>query len=294
MPETVASCPLCNESQSVQFDQRDSRGYQVTNQLCMNCGLVYQSPRMTESELDTFYRHEYRQIYQGSEDPGKIDLTVQQARAKVLVNILKEVGIEKVQRFADIGSSSGLLLERIRDEYQCQIVGIEPGRAYRDYTEKRGLKVYDTLKAAEDAGEPVFDLISLIHVLEHIPDPIRYLKNLREKYLALDGNILIEVPNLYAHDSFEIAHLTSFSRQSLFQTVKKAGYSRISIQLHGLPRSNLIPLYITLLAGKSTELPPQRPVEAERWIRLKRRTGMAHRRVIEQLFPRQAWLADYR
>lgn len=294
MPETVASCPLCNESQRAQIDKRDYRGYQVINQLCANCGLVYQSPRMTESELDTFYRHEYRQIYQGSEDPGKRDLSVQRARAKVLVNILKEAGIEKVQRFADIGSSSGLLLEIIRDEYQCQVVGIEPGQAYRDFAEKRGLKGYDTLIAVDDAGESVFDLISLVHVLEHIPEPVSYLKILREKYLALEGRILIEVPNLYAHDSFEVAHLTSFSKHTLFQVVKKAGYSTISIYLHGQPRSNLIPLYITLLASRSLEIPSRSAVEEERWIRLKRRTGMAHRQVIERLFPRQAWLAEYR
>ncbi len=50
-------------------------------------------------------------------------------------------------------------------------------------------------------------LISMFHVLEHLPDPVGYLSALRQKFLEPDGWLLIEVPNLYAHDCFEVAHL---------------------------------------------------------------------------------------
>ena len=294
MPESVTRCPLCEDKRSSTFDQREFRGYQVVNKLCTNCGLVYQSPRMTESELEIFYQSEYRQVYQGSQGPSNTDLSVQKARAGALLDILREVGVDKIDRFADIGSSSGQFLEEIKEEFKCQVIGIEPGEAYRVYAENRGMKVYESLESLAEAGEPAFDLISMIHVLEHIPDPVNYLKQLRQKFLTSNGNILIEVPNLYAHDCFEVAHLISFSRHTLFQLMKKAGYTTIFLQPHGQPRSKLIPLYITLLAAPSEPAPDQSTVEEERWIRLKRRTGLAHRRIIERLFPRQAWLPEYR
>jgi SAM-dependent methyltransferase len=249
---------------------------------------------MTESELENFYRSEYRQVYQGSEDPVKKDLTVQKARAEILANVLKSGGVEKIRRFADIGSSSGLLLEKIRHDYQCQVIGIEPGEAYRDYSDNKGLKIYESLKSVRRAGEAAFDLISMIHVLEHISDPAEYLKQLRKTLLSSDGKILIEVPNLYAHDCFEIAHLTSFSRHTLHEVMKKAGYSTLFLQIHGQPRSNIIPLYITLIAAPLAQESDDFKVNIERWIRLKRRAGMMHRRIIQRLFPNQAWLPEYR
>jgi 2-polyprenyl-3-methyl-5-hydroxy-6-metoxy-1,4-benzoquinol methylase len=258
----------------------------------MNCGLVYQSPRMTVAELDNFYKKEYRRVYQNDDGPISHDLSVQKARATNLINMLAESGVKKIYRHLDVGSSSGMLLEKMGDEYQCQSVGIEPGDAYRIYAEKRGLQVYPSLEAAEE--EQPFDLITMVHVLEHIPQPVAYLAELQKRYLADDGWLLIEVPNLYAHDSFEVAHLVAFSRHSLSQLVMQAGYSIRYLQVHGLPRSNMIPLYITMLASSNDQMINKPEIRKERWTGLKRRSGMTHRKIIERVFPQHAWLPAYR
>jgi 2-polyprenyl-3-methyl-5-hydroxy-6-metoxy-1,4-benzoquinol methylase len=39
----------------------------------------------------------------------------------------------------------------------------------------------------EASGSERFDLISLIHVLEHLPDPVSSLAQLRERWLTPDG-----------------------------------------------------------------------------------------------------------
>ncbi len=294
MPETLSQCPLCKDERSTLFDQRDFRDHAVTNRLCSNCGFVYQSPRMTDDELQVFYQSEYRQIYQGDEGPNQRDIAVQKARAKSIVNLLGDYGLEQVDRFADIGSSAGSLLEEIKDEYKCQVIGIEPGEAYRHYAQSRNLIVFESLEAADAAGEREFDLIAMIHVLEHLPDPIGYLEELRNSYLSEDGTLLIEVPNLYAHDCFEVAHMTSFSRHSLVEVLKLAGYQTEHLEPHGRPRSIMIPLYISLLARPEDDGNGQTKVEIEKWVRTKRKTGLAHRRVIERLFPHQAWLPEFR
>lgn len=294
MPETLSTCPLCKDSRSQIFDQREFRGYQVINRLCSNCGLVYQSPRMTSPELDLFYQSEYRQLYQGSESPSNKDLMVQEARAANEVSFLQDSRVEKIERCLDIGCSSGLFLEKIRDVYRCQVIGVEPGATYRSYAHQRGLEVYESLDTVKVAGHSEFDLVSMIHVLEHIPSPVSYLKELRKNFLSPGGKILVEVPNLYAHDCFEVAHLTSFSHHSLVQVMKMAGFIPISFLHHGQPRSKLIPLYISVLVEPDNKMHDQSFVEGERWIRWKRRTGLAQRKVVERLFPRQAWLPEYR
>jgi hypothetical protein len=74
MSITVQHCPLCSSSQSLPFDQRTFRGQPVANRLCRACGLVYQSPRMSDAELEAFYAESYRQLYQGSQGPDAKDL----------------------------------------------------------------------------------------------------------------------------------------------------------------------------------------------------------------------------
>ena len=294
MPEIVKFCLLCGKDQFSIFDQRDFRGFEVINVLCSNCGLVFQTPRMAASDLEDFYQQEYRIAYQGQEGPGERDFRVQKARAENLVKFLQEVGIDKVDRYVDIGSSAGLLMEEIQKAYDCQVVGIEPGDAYRENARSKGFDIYGDLDQLENVEENKFDLVSMIHVLEHIPDPVGYLIALREKFLNLSGKLLLEVPNIYAHDSFELAHMTSFSRETLTQVLEKAGYRTIFIERHGNPLSKLIPLYITILAEPFEDHHEPGRIEFERSVRMKRSAGFLHRRVIERIFPNSAWVPEFR
>jgi SAM-dependent methyltransferase len=244
---------------------------------------------MTEDELDAFYEKEYRQVYQGSEGPTQKDLFVQNGRADFLLDFIDN-RVHSVQRYLDIGCSTGILLERFRERYAPHVVGVEPGKAYRDYAKNQGLHVYETLGDVRSAGEDRFDLISMAHVLEHLRDPVAYLVDLRESYLSASGWLLIEVPNLYSHDSFEIAHMSSFSRRTLSQAVEKAGYQVESLKAHGQPRSMILPLYLTLLARPQGILEKELEIRVERNVTLKRRLGMLQRRVIQRVFPRKAWI----
>ena len=288
MPENITHCPLCKHENHQFFDRRQFRGQPVENRLCVNCGLVFQSPRMTAVELDDFYAREYRQVYQGDEGPTQKDLFVQNGRADSLLAFLAKQAV-KPARYLDIGASSGILLERFAGHFDCTLVGVEPGEAYRLYARQKGLTMYADLRDLRAAGEEAFDLISMAHVLEHLPDPVNYLTNLRVDVLAPSGLILIEVPNLYAHECFEIAHMTSFSAHTLRHVLKRAGYNVIAIKKHGQPRSQLLPLYLTVLAyplpgGEGTG------VRGERNVRFKRQAGMFGRRVLTRLFPKQSWI----
>ena len=288
MPETVTQCPLCASDRSRPFDRREFRGQNVTNRLCLNCGLVYQSPRMTEDESAVFYVEEYRLLYEGNTDPTVRNLANQRVRAELLHEFSRS-SIGTIRRHLDIGCSIGLLLQHFHETYHCQSVGVEPNEAHRTHAGKQGLAVYATLDELEKHEKDRFDLISMAHVLEHLPDPVGYLAHLREKLLTSDGWLLLEVPNLYAHDSFEIAHLVSYSPHTLEQVLEKAGFDPVKSEQHGRPRSRLLPLYISLLAHPASSSRRTFILRPEKRVTVKRRVGMLRRRILERLFPKQAW-----
>lgn len=291
MPEYVNSCPLCSSSKSAVFDQRQFRGQLVTNVICQGCGFVYQSPRMTPTESRAFYEAEYRLLYQGQEGPNPKDLAVQAARAQVTLGFIEQQ-VKSCTRILDIGCSTGIWLLKLKEHYQAQAIGIEPGNTYRQYAQSTGLEVYPSLEELQNAGLPGFDMVSMMHVLEHLPNPVVYLRDLREKQLNSHGWLLLEVPNLYAHDCFEIAHLTAFSRHTLVQVVEQAGYHVVQLRAHGLPLSRLIPLYITLLAQPN--ILTQVAVKPDHLVRVRRQAGLLHRRVVTRLFRSRAWISPGR
>jgi len=291
MSETVLNCPLCKSARSREFDKRLFRGLPVANRICQDCGLVFQSPRMMEAESAAFYAEEYRLLNEGSIEPTARNIAAQQARAGSLLAFTQPV-VEKVSRHLDIGCSMGILLQHFAARFDCQVVGIEPGEAHRTRANSAGLAVYASLDELEEAQTGRFDLISMAHVLEHLPDPVGYLIHLREALLEPQGWLLLEVPNLYAHDSFEVAHLVSFSAHTLLQTLKKAGFEVLKIERHGRPRSAVLPLYITLLARPKTTISQSMEIQADKHVPLKRQIGILRRRILEKFMPGRAWVEE--
>lgn len=288
MTERVTQCLLCGHPHSKLFGRTQFHGHEALNRICTNCGLVYQSPRMTEEELNEFYKAGYRKMYQGGEGPSQEDLNTQKARAKSLNNFAQK-HINQISRHLDIGASAGMLLLSFQNAFNNHSVGIEPGKAYREYAQSQGLKVYSSIDELNRNEEANFDLISMSHVLEHIPDPVEYLRSLREEVLTSDGWLLIEVPNLYAHDSFEIAHLLSFSPHTLKQTLERSGFSVVEMKKHGWPRSQIIPLYLTALARPLQNQKPTK-IRPERMVSIKRKLGMLQRRIVTRVNPKRAWI----
>ena len=88
-----------------------------------------------------------------------------------------------------------------------------------------------------------FDLITMFHVLEHIPFQIRTLKNLKKK-IKKNGKILIEVPSAqdfllqfknlkeFKNFTFWSEHLILHTYNSLKTIISKAGFKNINIQYY--------------------------------------------------------------
>ncbi|MCJ7706316.1 MAG: class I SAM-dependent methyltransferase [Anaerolineales bacterium] len=285
----VEVCPLCGGRNQTPFESGEDAGQQLHYRLCETCGLVFQSPRMSEEELAAFYASGYRQTVQGSEAPTDKDLRIQAGRARHLVEFCRG-RLGPITRHLDIGSSSGALLRAFAGAYRCQSAGIEPGEAYRAASLAQGMQVAPRLEDLPPTAGKAFDLVSIIHALEHIPDPASYLARLRETWMAPSGALLVETPNLFGHRAIELAHLVAYSPRTLRQTLEAAGFRVLKTKTHGAPRSPVLRLYLTVLAQA---LPPGQPVRRSRFraagVVWRRRWGLWMLETLTEKLPNWTW-----
>jgi SAM-dependent methyltransferase len=242
---------------------------------------------MSEAALDAFYQAEYRRQVQGQEGPSEKDLRVQAGRARYLTTLLQQY-LDRVTDHLDIGSSAGSLLMAVNAAYGCASAGVEPGDAYRKFSQGRGL---DIVAEISQLNRNKFDLITMVHVLEHLPDPVRYLQEIRQNWLSEHGFLLVEVPHLYGHTCYELSHLTAYAGSTLEYLLKKSGFEVHTLVRHGQPRSRIIPLYLTILAqarNESTMIPAKKPGSGG--VRIRRWIAMRWHRWAMRLLPGMAWL----
>lgn len=284
------NCILCGSDQHQDFEKVESFGFPLIYYQCDHCGLVFQSSEANQATDPKFYEQTYRQIYQASVEPTAKDVWVQEHRALSLVSHLRTLKIGAPERILDIGASTGVLLETMQDTFGGDVVGVEPGDAYRAHAETRGITMFASINALIETAPVKFDLVSMIHVLEHLPDPVDTLTLIRTQLLSDHGVLLLEVPNFYAHDSYELAHLACYTPHTIQQVLRQAGYHVFFFHRHGFPRSSLLNLYLLSVAQPLPEDAPIPPLTKDRMVQFKRQVSFFYRRVVQKLFPRKAWL----
>jgi SAM-dependent methyltransferase len=287
--QQVEICPSCHGKSIVRFESASHAGKLLQYWICGSCGLVFQSPRPGETDLQAFYREGYRSLCQETEQPIKKDLVMQSTRAALAVQMIRK-DIPLITRHLDIGSSSGAFLLAVREVYGNKMVGVEPGEGYRSFSQQQGIATYaslDELLVDEGGG---FDFVSMLHVLEHLSEPVQVLTDLKRSHLKPGGYLLIEVPNLYEHESFEFAHLYAFSPSSLRGLVERAGFEVQWTKTHGSFRSPVLKLYLTLLARSAAGSPRTQSRLVFPWlIRARRKLGSLKRRIFTRLLPDWTW-----
>ncbi len=288
----VEACPVCGaDSDSLQPFERVSHDNDatLTYSICAGCGTAFQSPRMSDEALAAYYAGEYRRQVQGEEGPTLKDVHVQGERARNLAHFLTK-HLDHLTIHLDIGASTGAFLAETSKRFGCRAIGVEPGVAYRQYAASKGLEIYSDIENLPKEIRGRVDLVSLIHVLEHLPNPIAYLRRLRETWMSEHGWLLLEVPNLFGHMSFELSHLVAFSRDSLLRALWMAGFSSEAVLIHGRPRSRFLKLYIGVLARPGDRAPRSFPAAVDvRKARRRRRSANRIRRWSTRLVPWLVW-----
>lgn len=253
--QSLGRCPLCQHRILLPYGSAWEFGIRWRYRLCTYCGLVFQSPRLTEAQSAEFYQTHYWAAHVGLETPDEAIITYQKCRAEHLLNLVPHEGV--IHRLMDVGSATGVALEAARQMLGCEVVGIEPSDSFRAYGQKQGLDMHPSLEAWGEQGGRV-DLVMMSHVLEHLPDPVAYLTRLRREVLTPEGYILIEVPNVLAQLCYEAPHLICFSPRTLRAVFEQSGFRMVKLKVHAQPRQDRYrsrPLYIAALGQITPGLP---------------------------------------
>lgn len=143
---------------------------------CACCGMYFANPMRTEEELNHFYATVYyaesreRQI---AEFPTR----VAQARAQLAAEVVTRR--PPSGRFLEIGCGYGSVLVAAR-ELGYEVVGSEPGDAAREFAvREHGLDVRPQMLEQCHFEDTSFDVIYGWHVIEHVPDMARFLREVR-------------------------------------------------------------------------------------------------------------------
>ena len=161
---------------------------------CENCGLYFVSPKLklTKGEWEQLYNSDYFIANTGwLEKKRKSDLK------KRLDKLKSYITVEQVINFLDIGCGQGYsLIESLSRGWKTTGIDIHDNRIAA--ARVNGINFYWGNLSEAGLKLRSYDIIYVDSVLEHIPDPMAYLKIIKE-LLKPGGVVYIGVPN---EDSF--------------------------------------------------------------------------------------------
>jgi 2-polyprenyl-3-methyl-5-hydroxy-6-metoxy-1,4-benzoquinol methylase len=96
----------------------------------------------------------------------------------------------------DIGAGTGYFL-LVAKQDGWEIVGVEPSDKAKAIAIKKGISFVENTSELENHS---FDIISMWHVLEHVPDLDAQIKELK-RLLKPNGTLIIAVPNFKSFDA---------------------------------------------------------------------------------------------
>ena len=254
-----APCPLCNSTEGKGlFEATDRLGLakgQFTVFQCGSCGLAYLNPRPDDSELGGYYPGTYwggrqkglREYLRGLEE---------QTKERYKLEALAKAGCGPC-RIIDIGCGRGEFLAPLREK-GFEVHGLEPGEeaARRGRTEYGIDIMHGTLGSAK-LPDSYYDAATLWHVLEHLPDPMGALRDIKGS-MKSGGRLFIAVPDfggwqarVFKENWFGVdapRHLTHFTRRSLTAMLEKAGF-RVLMTSEGGVRYETAMLVRSLVPG---------------------------------------------
>ncbi len=142
----------------------------------------------------------------------------------LLRNFLDKVDLPETGRLLDIGCSNGNLLKSFHALRPAwKLSGDELGDTWRDTVMALpGVEAFYS-SGPQPSYVGVFDVITLSHVLEHVRDPVAFLKE-KAGHLSEGGRILIASPDVRQNpiDLVIADHCTHFDEQSLRYVIEKA------------------------------------------------------------------------
>ncbi|PKD21596.1 methyltransferase [Salegentibacter salinarum] len=135
-------------------------------------------------------------------------------------------------KILDIGAGTGDFLEAAKEK-KFEVSGIEPNDHARKLAFQKGIELQKELAYFDDIS---FNVITMWHVLEHVPDLEFQLKELH-RLLTPNGVVVIAVPNFKSFDAnyykefwaaYDVPrHLWHFSQNGISELFKNYNFQKL-------------------------------------------------------------------
>ena len=253
------SCYYCGSSRATPLvtaqDDLTGKPGDFTFVTCDDCGLAYQTQRLTIEHIPAWYDDEYIS-HRKKTDWGWLTWFYLRGMNKHDRDkdrlCSRYVSLDQNSRVLDVGCGAGTFLARLRDQYGVRADGLDFKNlahlpSFQKFEFHRGL-FYE--QPWEDRS---FDLVTMWHFLEHDYDPFRSLDTAK-RILKPNGRLVIEVPRL---DSLTFRlyrerwpglqapqHTVLFSKEMLLKFVERSGLELVDYLPYGA-----FPPYFYLFTG---------------------------------------------
>ena len=216
--------------------------------------LLYTHPKPTAFVLSSYYP-ETNYISHTNQRRSLFDLlyhVVRYISVKRKLRLLKPFQ-PKDGSLLDIGAGTGYFLRAAKNS-GWDVTGIEPNASARTLANSKEPNTVFGSETLQHLTPQSFDVITLWHVLEHLPDLDNDLK-LFKKLLKPNGRIIIAVPNFKSFDALYFKdywaaydvprHLWHFSQQSISNV-----FSEVQMKLVSTHPLRMDAYYVSLLSNK--------------------------------------------
>ncbi len=237
-------CPICKDRTIKVNSLRLLNLIDSSTYHCKNCGVFFRAPLPTEEEVIKYYTSRYFR------HPDKIEKEMAKIQGSFIIRHLEKISKNlRDINYLEFGAGRGWVILYLQNFGIKSAIGLEPDTISTQWG-KENLRV-DLRTGILDEKQiekikldfPETNLISLIHVLEHLHNPEKILtlikNNIKKHYLFL------EVPDadyegaVMKIDRFPWSslgqHFWSFSEKSICLLLEKVGYRVIAIEHAGNP-----------------------------------------------------------
>jgi len=241
MTDVFTSCPVCGRhAWRSCFEATDLHYGAVPGRFavvrCAGCGLFSIQPPPAPDVLHAAYPADY-EPHRGRASRRETPLS------SFWSLVMPRAGM----RILDVGCGDGRYLVRLH-RLGCRVWGVEPTGRTPAAVRNLGIPIHDGPLETAPFPPPRFDVISFIHVLEHLSDPVGTLRR-AARLLAPGGRILILTPNAgsLTFRCFRAAwypldaprHLNLFAPRTLRRACRRAGLRVVRLQVHQRPKDIL-------------------------------------------------------
>jgi SAM-dependent methyltransferase len=217
---------------------------------CHSCGLLRTDPRPTQDSMGHYYPDDYGPYLSTRIKPEGRPGLVRRVLRPWLGASSWEIPRLPPGRLLEVGCASGLFLEQMK-RGGWSVEGLEFSDEAATHARGAGHRVHTgTIETVKDVSPP-FDLIVGWMFLEHLHDPVRSLRILRD-WAAPGGWLALSVPDAGSWEFRHFRsrwyalqlphHLVHYTRKTIGQVLQRAGWRPQRILWQRNPKNTLYSL----------------------------------------------------